>query len=105
MEHVPTLSVQLWRSQRKVTMAALVHLVGIWIARDIAEGKYPPKFAIPLTFLISRLRTPMLTTAVVGFALEALSWRTRSRGARDVTPPRKRTRKTTSKARQSRARS
>jgi hypothetical protein len=68
-------------------MAALVHFVGIWIARDIAEGKYPPKFAIPLTFLISRLRTPMLTAAVMGFALEALASRSRFRQARDVTPP------------------
>lgn len=73
-------------------MAALVHLVGIWLARDIAEGRYPPKFAIPLTFLISRLRTPMLTAAVMGFALEALALRSRFRKARDVTPPRKTTR-------------
>jgi hypothetical protein len=76
-------------------MAALVHLVGIWIAKDIAEGKYPPKFAIPLTFLISRLRTPMLTTAVVGFALEALASRSRFRRARDVTPQHKGRRGTT----------
>jgi len=85
-------------------MAALVHLVGIWIARDIAEGKYPPKLAIPLSFLISRLRTPMLTMAVVGFALEALAWKSRLGKAKDVTPPRKRPRKPVGKASRLRSR-
>lgn len=102
MEHDPAPLVQAWRSQRKITMAALVHLVGIWIARDIAEGKYPTKFAIPLTFLISRLRTPALTMAVVGFALEALTWRSRFRNSRDVTPHRKQPRRSTRKPARSR---
>ncbi|MGO4669467.1 hypothetical protein [Bosea sp. 2RAB26] len=63
-------------------MRALVHLVGLWLARDIAAGKYPKQFAVPLGFLIARLRTPPLMIAVFGCVLAKLAMDRRGRGAR-----------------------
>lgn len=54
-------------------MPLLVQLAGLWIARDIAAGKYPPKLAIPLSLLISRLGAPGLLAGVVGLALDRYS--------------------------------
>jgi len=51
-------------------MPILVQLAGLWIARDIAAGKYPAKFAVPLGFLISRLGAPGLLVGAIGLAMD-----------------------------------
>jgi hypothetical protein len=66
--------------------ASLVHLAGLWIARDIGDGKYPPVLAVPLTVLISKLRTPILMVGVLGYALHRLRIDRRAARATDVTP-------------------
>lgn len=63
-------------------MRALVHFIGLWIARDIAEGRYPRQFALPLGFLIARLRTPPLMIAVFGCILAKLALDRREPGAK-----------------------
>jgi hypothetical protein len=79
--------------------ASLVHLAGLWIAREIGEGKYPPKLAVPLTYLISRLRTPILMVGVLGYALHRLDIDRRAARAKDVTPRSSRSRKAARPAR------
>lgn len=73
--------------------ASLVHLAGLWVAREIGEGKYPPSVAVPLTFLISKLRTPILMAGVLGYALYRLDIDRRAARAKDVTPRSSRSRK------------
>lgn len=63
-------------------MRALVHFIGLWMARDIAEGRYPKQFALPLGFLIARLRTPPLMIAVFGCILAKLALDRREPGAK-----------------------
>lgn len=54
-------------------MAALVHIAGLIIAQQIANGRYPSAFAIPLGLLISRLRTPPLIVAVFSCVLHEMA--------------------------------
>jgi hypothetical protein len=84
-------------------MSAMVHLLAIWLTREIAEGKYPTKFALPLAFLISRLRTPLLLAALAGFALETFAQRANAERARDVTPARKKHRNVSMRLRRPRS--
>lgn len=54
-------------------MAAPVHIAGLIIAQQIANGRYPSAFAIPLGLLISRLRTPPLVVAVFSCVLHEMA--------------------------------
>lgn len=73
--------------------ASLVHLAGLWMAREIGDGKFPPKLAVPLTFLISKPRTPMLMAGVLGYALHRLRIDRRAARAKNVMPTTSRSRR------------
>ena len=67
-------------------MRLMVHFIGLWVARDIAEGRYPKPLALPLGVLIARLRTPPLAIALFSFVLFEMQRARRLANARDVTP-------------------
>lgn len=52
-------------------MPFLIQLVAMWVAKDIAAGKYPTKIAVPLSFLVSRVGAPGLLVGALGLALQA----------------------------------
>lgn len=60
-------------------MAALVHTGGMIIAQQIAWGHYPRVVAIPVSLLISQLRTPSLAISVFSCALRELALRSEGR--------------------------
>lgn len=53
-------------------MPILIQLVAMWLAKDIAAGRYPAKIAIPLSLLVSRVGAPGLVVGTIGLALNAL---------------------------------
>lgn len=53
-------------------MRLLVQLVGIWIAKDIAAGRYPAKFAVPLSMMVARLGPPGIAAGALGMVLSAV---------------------------------
>lgn len=54
-------------------MRTLVQLVGLLLANEIAGGKIPKPLALPLGYLVSRLRTPPMTFAVLSCVLQQLA--------------------------------
>lgn len=52
-------------------MPILLQLVAMWVAKDIAAGRYPTKVAIPLSLLVSRVGAPGLVVGAIGLALNA----------------------------------
>lgn len=52
-------------------MPILVQLVAMWVAKDIAAGRYPAKIAVPLSLLVSRLGAPGLLAGALGMAWNA----------------------------------
>jgi len=63
-------------------MRTLVHFVGLWVASEIAGGKFPKQIALPLGWLVARLRTPPLTIAVLSCVLQQLGRDKRRRKVR-----------------------
>ncbi len=53
-------------------MPILIQLAAMWVAKDIAAGRYPAKIAIPLSMLVSRVGAPGLVVGAIGMALNAL---------------------------------
>jgi len=49
----------------------LLQLVAMWVAKDIAAGRYPAKIAVPLSLLVSRVGAPGLVAGAIGLALNA----------------------------------
>lgn len=54
-------------------MNLLVHAVGAYIAAEAAAGRYPRPVAVGLGMLVSRLGTPTLAIALMGYALKQLN--------------------------------
>jgi len=50
-------------------MRTLVHLVGMWVASEIAAGRIAGPLALPLGWLVTRLGTPPLALVALGFVL------------------------------------
>ncbi len=69
--------------------AAIAGLASAWIARDAERGDVPEKFAVPLTFLVARMPTPLLVAGAVGYGIYRLNIEKRARQAKDVTPKRR----------------
>lgn len=53
-------------------MPILIQLAAMWVAKDIAAGRYPAKIAIPLSMLVSRVGAPGFVVGAIGMALNAL---------------------------------
>lgn len=54
-------------------MNLLVHALGAYIAAEAASGRYPRPVAVGLGMLVSRLGTPTLAVALLGYALKHLN--------------------------------
>ena len=54
-------------------MNLFVHAIGAYIAAEAASGRYPRPVAVGLGMLVSRLGTPTLAIAVMGYALKHLN--------------------------------
>lgn len=63
-------------------------LAGAFIARSVERGDIPERFAVPLTFLATRIPTPLIFAGAIGYGIYRWDRETRARGAREVTSPR-----------------
>ena len=70
-------------------MPILVQLVAMWVAKDVAAGRYPAKIAVPLSLLLSRLGAPGLLAGALGMAWNAYRDQRTTQSARSQ--PRRRT--------------
>jgi hypothetical protein len=56
---------------KDIVVPILIQLAAMWVAKDIAAGRYPAKIAIPLSLLVSRVGAPGLVVGAIGLALNA----------------------------------
>lgn len=66
--------------------AVFSSLAGAWVARNVELGAIPEKFAVPLTFLATRLPAPVLLAGAIGYGFYRLNQDARAHTAKDVTP-------------------
>lgn len=65
--------------------AAFSSLAGAWIASSVERGDIPERLSVPLTLLATRLPTPVILAAAVGYGFYRLNLKAGTR-ATDVSP-------------------